>query len=184
MTAKSWIATAILAPLLVGLILLLVQYQFFDKSPSTTDSVLEKAKEVVKQIEPIKETEESYIEPNLGNLQTLVEIADKIYGTTERNAEYVKIIDLALNEDKPGFAFSVAQKIYGTTERNAQCVNTIDNCLVLKKYTLSIKVADNIYGTTERNKQYKKILKAGTKERENSTSNKANSADAKSRAAD
>jgi hypothetical protein len=63
-------------------------------------------------------------------------------------------------------------------------VNIIEKCLVLKKYALSIKVADNIYGTTERNKQYKKIIKAGTKERENSASNNANSADAKSSTAD
>jgi hypothetical protein len=101
MTAKSWIATAIIAPLLVGLILLQVQYQFFVKSPSSTDSILEKAKQVVKQIEPIKDSEESFIEPDLGNLQTLAEIADKIYGTTERNVEYVKIIYLALTEEKP-----------------------------------------------------------------------------------
>ena len=172
MTTKSWIATAIIAPLLVGLILLQVQYSFFSKNQKSTESVLDKAKQVVKQIEPIKENEETFIEPDLGNLQTLVEISGKIYGSTERNAEYVKIIKLALTEDKPGFAYDVAKEIYGSTERNAQYVNIIDKCLDLKKYALSMKVAEQIYGSSERNIQYRKIIEAGTKERKNSASNR------------
>ncbi len=90
MSAKSWIATAIIAPIVVGLVLLCAEYSFFSKS-TTSDTasvgtVLEKAQQVVKQIEPTQKDEESFIEPDIGNLQTLFETAEKINDSTERNA--------------------------------------------------------------------------------------------------
>lgn len=175
MTAKSWIATAIIAPIVVGLVLLQAEYSFFSKdatsNTASVGTVLEKAQQVVKQIEPIQKDEESFIEPDIGNLQTLFEVAEKIYGSTERNAEYVKLIRVALAEDKPGFAYKVAKEIYGSTERNTQFVNIIDKCLTKKMFALSLKVAEQIYGSTERNSQYKKIIEAGKMERQNAASN-------------
>jgi len=184
----SWIATHLIEPLLVGVmvgvILLLLKDKLFDKSPSSADSTLEKAKKIVKQIEPIKEDEKSYIEPDIGNLQTLAKIAGKISGVTERDAEYAEIIKLALTYEKPGFAYDVAGVINGTTARNNQYVNIIDKCLILKRYALAIKATKHIFSSTLRNEQYKKIIQAGTKEIKNSASNKANSDDAKSHSAD
>lgn len=175
MVAKSWIATAIIAPLIVGLVLLQAGSSFFSKNtvPNTASvgTVLEKAEQVVKQIEPIKNDGKSFIEPDIGNLQTLLTVAKKIYGPTERNAEYAKLIQMALAEDKSGFAYSVAKEIYGPTERNAQLVNIIDKCLATKKFALSLKVAEQIYGPTERNSQYRKIIESGIKERQNAASN-------------
>jgi hypothetical protein len=186
MTAKSWIATAIFAPIFVGLVLLQAEYSFFSKdTPSKTasvESVSEKAQQVVKQIEPVQKSEESFIEPDIGNLQTLFEVAEKIYGSTERNAEYVKLIQVALAEDKPGFAYKVAKEIYGSTERNVQFVNIIDKCLTNKMFALSLQVAKQIYGPTERNAQYKKIIEVGKMERQNASSNPALKSDALKRA--
>jgi hypothetical protein len=182
MTTKSWIVTAIFAPIFVGLILLQAEHFFFSKdTPSKTasvESVSEKAQQVVKQIESVQKSEESFMEPDIGNLQTLFEVAKKIYGSTERNAEYVKLIHVALAEEKPGFAYKVAKEIYGSTERNVQFVNIIDKCLANKMFALSLQVAEQIYGSTERNAQYKKIIEAGTMERQNAVSNPALKRDA------
>ena len=182
MTVKSWIATAIIAPIVVGLILLQVENSFFSKdvtsNTASVGTISDKAQQLVKQIEPIQKNEESFIEPDIGNLQTLLEVAEKIYGSTERNAEYVKLIQVGLAEDKPSFAYKVANEIYGSTERNTQFVNIIDKCLTKKMFALSLKVADQIYGSTERNAQYKKIIEAGKMERQNAASNLAVKRDA------
>ena len=171
MSVRNWIATAIVAPLIVGTILLKTEYSFFSKNSSSGESLSQKAEQLVQRVEP-KAKERTEVEPDLGNLETLFSVAQKIYGSTERNSEYVKLIKLALAENKPGFAFKVAQQIYGSTERNAQYVTIVDKCLLLKRYSLSLKVADQIYGSTERNEQYRKIIEAGSKERARSTSNK------------
>ncbi len=171
MTAKGWIVTAIVS-LIVGFILLKAEYYFFAKKGDAIESLSIKAKKIVEQIEPIKVENESYIEPDIGSLQTLLNVASKIYGSTERNAEYVKIIKLSLDEEKPGFAFTVAKQIYGSTERNGQYSNIIDKSLKLKKYSLTMKVAEQVYGSTERNAQYRKIIEAGMQERRDATSNK------------
>ena len=186
MTGKSWIATVIFAPIFVGLVLLQAEYSFFSKDTplktASSEPLSEKAQHVVKQIEPVQKSEESFIEPDIGNLQRLLEFAEKIYGSTERNAEYVKLIQVALAEDKPGFAYKVAKKIYGSTERNAQFVNIIDKCLTNKMFALSLQVAEKIYGSAERNAQFKKIIESGKMERQNSASNPALTRDALKRA--
>lgn len=157
MTAKGWIVTAIVS-LIAGFILLKAEYSFFAKKGDAVESLSIKAKKVVEQIEPIKFENDSFIESDIGNLQTLFSVASKIYGSTERNAEYIKIIKLSLNEEKPGFAFTVAKQIYGTSERNGQYSNITDKSLKLKKYALAMKVAEQVYGSTERNTQYRKII--------------------------
>ncbi len=168
MTLKSWVATAIIAPIGVGIILLQAEYFFFSKEAelktASSGGVLEKARQIVDQIEPIQKYEKSFVESDVGNLQTLFEIAGKIYGPTERNAEYVGLIQLALVEGKPGFAYEIAKEIYGPTERNKQFVKIIDECLKRKMYSLSLKVAEQIYGPTERNLQYRKIIESGKAE--------------------
>ncbi len=171
MTAKRWIVTAIVS-LIVGFILLKAEYTFFAKKGDAVEPLSIKAKKVVKQIESIKVENESYIESDIGSLQTLLNVASKIHGSTARNAEYIKIIKLSLNEEKPGFAFTVAKQIYGSTERNGQYSNIIDKSLKLKKYALAMKVAEQVYGSTERNIQYRKIIEAGMQERRDAASNK------------
>jgi hypothetical protein len=113
MTTKNWIATAIVAPLIVGLILLQAEYSIFTNNSGSTKSIAKKTEEIVKQLEPVEKKDEDLIEPNLGNLETLFEVAGEIYGSTERNAEYVKIITIALNENKPSFAYKVAKREKG-----------------------------------------------------------------------
>ena len=61
----------------------------------------EVAQLIAREEKPV--SEELYVEPNVSDLQTLFDIARKIYGSTERNAEYIRLVDLALSESKPGF---------------------------------------------------------------------------------
>ncbi|MFZ5522585.1 MAG: hypothetical protein ACOY9D_00690 [Pseudomonadota bacterium] len=177
MNAKSWIATMIVAPIFVGLVLLQTEYSVFSQdttsNTASVGTVSEKAQQVVKQIEPIQQNGDSFIEPDIGSLQTLFDVAEKINGTTERNAEYVKLIQMALAEDKHGFAYKVAKEIYGSIERNAQFVKIIDKCLTSKKFALSLKVAEQISGSEERNIQYRKIIETVKMERQKAASNLA-----------
>lgn len=170
MSVKGWIATAIIAPLIVGFILLKAEYSFFSKTSVSDASLSQQAEQLVKRVAPNTQDEQSVIETDLGNLETLFIVAQKIYGSTERNTEYSKLIKLALIENKPGFSFKVAQQIYGSTERNEQYINIIDKCLALNMCSLALKIADQIYGSTERNAQYAKIIEMGSKKRENSAS--------------
>ncbi|MDY0124151.1 hypothetical protein [Sulfurimonas sp.] len=178
MSIKSLIATILIAPLFVGFVLLQIEYSYFSKESNT--SVIQKPEKLDINTKisnntekPRQLNEESFIEPDLGNLQTLFEIAGKIYGSTERDNEYIKIIALAIAEEKPGFAYEVAQNIYGSGVRNSQYVHIIDKCLIMQKYTLATKVAEKIYGSTKRNQEYKKIIEASKDAREIQASNKS-----------
>jgi len=126
MTKKRWIATVIIAPILVGFVLLLAEYSIFSKNSDSTESILKKTEEVVKQIDNIEKNEETFVEPDLGNLQTLFEVAGKIYGSTERNAQYVNIIDKSLALKKYALSLKVSEQIYGSTERNKQLKKIIE----------------------------------------------------------
>lgn len=185
MRAWKLIATIIVVPILVGLVLLHFEYSYFSNPKEKSRSLAKEAKEVVHSLSQDNNfDDELYIEPDMGNLQTLFEIAKKIYGSTERNAEYIKLVEISLSESKPGFAYNIAKNIYGSTERNNQYVKIITKCIEFEQFSLALKVAENIYGSNERNQQYKKIIEAGIKKRKAPASNKTNSADAKSRAAD
>ena len=171
MTTKAWIATAIVAPLSVGLILLTVEYSYFRKKPTPESSLSVQAKDIAKSIETTRKEDSPNSEPDVSDLEALYTVASKIYGSTERNAEYEKIITCALAENKLGFSFTVAKQIYGSTERNKQYTKIIDGCIRLKRFSLAVKVADEIYGSPERNEQYTKIKNAEMKERTGATSN-------------
>ena len=112
------------------------------------------------------------IESKIEDLQELFRIARKISGYSPRNKEYSKIIDQALSERKPEFAFAVAKNIYGYNSRNQEYSKIISQCLSLGRYELAIKVADEVFGITPRNKEYKKIIAAGMAKRKESSFSK------------
>ena len=115
---------------------------------------------------------EPQIESDIENLQELFRIARKISGFSPRNEEYSKIIDQALSERKPEFAFTVAKAIQGYDLRNQEFSKIISQCLTLGRYELAIKVADGVTGVTPRNKEYKKIITAGMTKRKGSSFSK------------
>ena len=112
------------------------------------------------------------IESEIEGLQELVRVARKIYGSSPRDEAYSKIINQALSERKPEFAFTVAENIYGSTLKNQEYSKIISQCLSLDRYELAIKVADKVYGSTPRNKEYKKIIEAGMAKRKGSSFSK------------
>ena len=186
MRAWKLIATIIVVPILVGLVLLHFEYSYFSNPKEKSQTLAKQAKEVVHSLSQDNnvDDESSYVKPDIDNLKTLFEIAKKIYGSTERNAEYIKLVETSLSESKPGFAYEIAKNIYGSSERNNQYVKIVTKCIELERFSLALKVAENIYGSDERNKQYKRIIEAGLNKRKTPASNKATSADAKSSAAD
>lgn len=159
-TPRELLIVGIAVPLAVGVVLLQIEYSFFAKS---TSELKTEANQLVERIQgrSIEAASKPLVEPDIAELQTLVDVADKLYGTTSRNAEFEKIIHLALDERKPTFALLVADKIYGTTERNEQFMSILDKCIELKRFDLALKAADSLYGTTVRNEAFKKIIDAG-----------------------
>jgi|GEM_PF-6669797 len=141
MSKTAIILTVIIAPLIVGTVLLHMEYSFFSPNSQPEQSLAKEAQEVVEALDNQKDTslkkkeipiDESYIEPHTDDLKTLFDIARKIYGNDERNLELRKIIKLALSEKKPGFAFNVAKYIYGNDKRNSELIKTIDVALLKK----------------------------------------------------
>ena len=130
--------------------------------------------EAVKAVEsvPVKDSKSyknTQIESEINDLEELLRIADKIYGSTPRDREYSKIIALALSEGKTAFAFTVADEIYGSNMRNTEYSKIISQCLSLGNYELAIEVAGSVYGSTPRNKEYKRIIAAVIQKRKTSS---------------
>jgi hypothetical protein len=155
-TARELLIVGIAVPLAVGVVLLQIEYSFFAKS---TSELKTEAKQIVETIQgrSVEAAPKPLVEPD---------VADKLYGTTSRNAEFQKIVRLALDERKPAFALVVVDKMYGTTARNEQFVSILDKCIELKRFDQALKAADSLYGTTVRNEAFKKIIDAGMKVRE------------------
>jgi len=166
MTGREIVVVGIVLPLGVllvgGILLLKIEYSFFTRN--TPDLQIE-ARQTVEKLEGhiVHSAPQPSVEPDIGELQTLLELADKLHGTTARNAELQKIATLAINEEKLNFALLVANKMFGTTARNEQFVAILDKCIELKHFDLALKIADSIFGTTARNEAFKKIIDAGIK---------------------
>lgn len=154
------------APLVVGLVIsvasLNIEYSFFSKAPS---DLKHEARQTVEKLEgrKVETAPESIIEPNVGDLQTLLEFADKLHGINARNAEFQKIATLALDEEKLGFAFLVAEKLSGANVRNEQFGTILVKCITLNRLELALKAADSLQGYNAKNEGYKKIIDAGIK---------------------
>ena len=112
------------------------------------------------------------IESEIEDLQELVRVAREIYSSSSRDKEYSKIIDQALSERKPEFAFTVAKNIYYATSRDREYSKIISQCISLDRYDLAIKVAGEMYYSTSRDKEYKKIIEAGRAKRRGSSFSK------------
>ncbi|MBT2920462.1 hypothetical protein [Vibrio anguillarum] len=164
MINKSILATAIVAPVLVGYLLLQIEYSFFSVSGGASRTLQKEAEKVLISLEEPKEAE-SFIEADIGDLEVLFQVAKNIYGSEPRNKEYAKLVDLSIAENKPGFAFVVAENVYGSADRNEQYYKIVQACLKLEKYTLALAVANKIYGSTERNKVYSEVIEAGIRKR-------------------
>jgi hypothetical protein len=103
---RGIIITAIVAPILVGVLLLQVEQSFFSVSGKVNRELRKEAEKVLVPLDAKEKiAPEFYIEEDVSELKVLYQVASKIYGTNERNLEYFKIIDLCLKEEKPGFAF-------------------------------------------------------------------------------
>jgi hypothetical protein len=162
LTVREILIVGIAIPLVVGVVLLQIEYSFFTKSTSNLET---EAKKIVEKVEGrnVESVPKPFVEPNVAELQTLLEVADKLSGTTSRNNEFQKIIRLAIDEKKPGFALLAADKMHGTNERNNQFMVILDKCIELKRFDLALKAADSHQGTTARNEAFKRIIDAGVK---------------------
>lgn len=172
MKSRSWIIPTVVGPVIVGLVLLLIEYSFFSNGSTKDAEIEEKAGEIVEKIGQDKEDRDLVGPERLKTLESLFASAQRIYGTPDRDAEYSKIIDLALQINHPEFAYRVAQELYSTPSRDSHYVKIIDKSLVLGKYEFAMEVAEDIYGTPDRNAQYRKIVEAGAQVLGQDSSNK------------
>lgn len=158
MKSRNIIIGGILIPLVVGIILLLIEHKVFSPSSPKTDSNISKSSPKPEVKQPVRiENKDVPIEKET-DLNKTFQVANKIYGTSERNKQYCRIIETAIERAELEFAFKVADDIYGTTERNTEYKEIIKAALKEQRYDLAIKMADEIYGTTERNKVYELII--------------------------
>ena len=187
MTNKKLIIAAIIGPVLVGILLLNVEYSFFvsgydlsKKAKDFVDSAISSSENTTKK--PEYELEE-LLEPDVTELKTLHGIASEINVSSTRNVEFSRLIGIALDENKPAYGAYIANNINVSSTRNDQYIKIIETALKLDKYAVALAVAKKINVSSIRNEQYQKIINAGIAKKQKSP-NKANSADAKSRAAD
>lgn len=170
LNVRSFVAVGIVAPIVAGIILLNIEYSFFTPG----GSLAKEAEKLVENLEgPIKKSSiEEFVEKDVDILETMYQAASKINVYGKRNNEYVRIIALALEKEKPGFAFRVASEInvYGT--RDEQYIKIIDYALSREHLRLALAIAEEIDVYGIRNEQYKKIIDLGFKLDE-TTSNKA-----------
>lgn len=172
MKSQNWIIPTVVAPVLVGLVLLSIEYSFFSSGSANDNEIEEKAEEVAEKIGQEKTDSGLGGPERLKTLESLFASAQRIYGTPDRDAEYSKIIDLALQNNHPELAYRVAQELYSTPSRDSKYVKIIDKSLALGKYPFAMEVAEDIYGTAVRNAQYRKIVEAGAQELGQDSSNK------------
>ena len=127
-----------------------------------------------KSVETVARGLHSESEQGNTDLENLYKVAEKIYGVTPRNKQYLKIIDVALNKHDLEFAFTVAKNIYGTNPRNEAFKKIIIIALKMKKYNFATVVADEVYGANAKNEMYTLIIteKSKSTEIENSEFNK------------
>ena len=97
MRARDVLIAGIAVPLVVGVVLLQIEYSFFTRD---TSELKAEAKQIVEKIEGhnVEPPDKTFVEPNVGELQPLLKVADKVYGTTARNTEFQRLVRLALDE--------------------------------------------------------------------------------------
>jgi len=162
--------TTIGATLIAGVILLNVEYSFFTDEKSNVDI----AKSLVKKISKssVKHEPEFFVEDNIGVLETMLKAASSINVYQQRNKEYQRLVELALKDSKPGFAFNVASEINIYQTRNREYVKIIAYALKNEKLSLAYAIVEKINVYQVRNEEYKKIIVKGLELKEK-TSNKS-----------
>ena len=158
--SRDLLIGVIVGPILVGVVLLLLEYSFF--IPET--EVSKAAKAVVDSLtfdesekEPSYEIDE-FIEPDVSDLKVLLTIAKEINVSSTRNTEYSKLVARALSDDKPAFAAYIAKSINVSSTRNFEYVKIISHALENKKYAIALSVTKSINVSSIRNEQYQEIL--------------------------
>ena len=86
MTGRELLIVGVAVPLVVGLVLLEVEYSFF-KGTSDLKTV---AMQTVEKLEgySVEPKSEPSIEPDVEDLNTLLKLADKVHGPSARNADF------------------------------------------------------------------------------------------------
>lgn len=177
LTTKNLIIAGIIGPVLVGILLLCVEYSFFVPG----NDVSKKAKDVVDSIvfsssqntskQPKYELE-GLLEPDVTELKTLHAIASEINFSSTRNGEFSRLVGIALDENKPAYAAYIASSIDVSSTRNEQYIKIIETALKLDKYAIALAVAKKIDTSSIRNAQCQKIINAGIAKKQK-PSNKA-----------
>jgi len=169
-STKSILA-AIVATVIGGVILLNIEYSFFtgDNNLST------KAETLTEQIseKPLSKDPLSFVEKDLGVLETMLKAAQAINVYQQRNVEYQRLVGLGLKENKPGFAFQVASDINVYQTRNDEFIKIITYALENNNLSLAYAVAESINVYQQRNVEYKRIIDKGLELREKSSSQKS-----------
>ena len=156
--AKSIIA-ALVITIIGGVIVLNVEYSFF----TDRNNLSNKAEGIIQETtnQPLEKDPLSFVEENLGVLETMLKAASSINVYQKRNEEYVRLVKLGLGEGKPGFAFQVASKINVYQIRNEQYSAIIAYAIEHDKLALAYAVAESINVYQSRNIEYKKIIDKG-----------------------
>ncbi len=155
--------------LIAGIILLNIEYSFFTDNKNDANI----AKKLVKDMSDssLKYEPEFFIEENVDVFKTMLKVASAINVYQQRNQEYQRLIKLALDDQKPGFAFNVAFEINVYQTRNNEYIKIIEYALKHEKLSLAYAIAEKINVYQLRNDEYKKIIDKGL-ELKTKTSNK------------
>jgi hypothetical protein len=155
-----------------GVILLNIEYSFFVGKKNLSKEA-EKLVEEISEKPPAKDPL-SFVEKDLGVLETMLKAASSINVYQQRNEEYVRLVKLGLKENKPGFAFQVASKINVYQIRNEQYIAIITHALENNNLALAYAVAESIDVYQIRNSEYKRIIDKGLEMRAKTSSEKIN----------
>lgn len=161
-TIVKYLVLPLVVLLVGGVLLLQIEFSLFSKN---TPDLQAEARQTIEKLEgnKVKSVLPPVIESDLGELQDLLKLADKVFGPSARNAELVKIVALALEEEKPGFAIDAAVKVFGPSARNEQFTIILDKCIEWKKFDLALMAADSLSGPSWRNEGFKKVIDGAIK---------------------
>jgi hypothetical protein len=169
------IATLLLIPILVGVILLLVEHKVIapsEASPMARENYHAQktspsaTPELASTVSALPTSEKALSSTQTNAFQAQITIADLIYGTTPRNTAYVQIIERAIQKNNLTTAVTVAEKLYGTDIRNDNYDKIINKAIELKQLDLAEKIASEIYGSNRRNAGLSRVLAARAAEQE------------------
>jgi len=151
---------SILITVIGGLILKFFEGRFFSDKPSKGSQEITQISDkpsdkVVKVDKPARSEKNDSLDKEI---QSLINIADKAYGTSARNAEFSKIVKYALGLKKYNFAINAANKIYGTTDRNNAFELIIHRSLADNNYEVANIAVGYVYGASKKNELLRKIV--------------------------